>query len=75
MRWLGHAEVAAVVLDKFADLLKGGFVEKKLQPLAGGELAFRVLSGAALVAASCFRLRSPAAEFFEFFFKFQTITL
>ena len=60
-----HAEVAAAVGDELVELFEGALVEQQVDALAGGELAFGVLPGAALGAAAFFGGVVSAAEFFE----------
>jgi hypothetical protein len=51
--------------DKFVEFFKRSFVEKQLDALAGGELAFLVLPLAAFSTAADFRFCIVAAQFFK----------
>ena len=58
----GHAEVTAAMRDELVDFLKGSGVEQKVDALARGELARRVLPLQTIVSPACLR---PALEVFE----------
>jgi hypothetical protein len=68
---LVHAEVAAAVSDQFIELFEGAFIEQQLDALAGGEFAFAVLTGAAVVATTQFGGGVTAAEFLELVHSFD----
>ena len=58
-----HAEIAAAVANQLVDFLEGAFVEQQIDALAGGELAFLMLAGAAFFAATGFGGGVAAAQF------------
>src|SRR6185437_9626405 len=62
---LGHAEIGAMVLDEFVELLEGVFVEEQFDALARAELSFFVLALAAFGAAACFGFGASMREFVE----------
>ena len=60
---LGHAEVGGAVGDEGVPLLEGARIEQKLQPLARGELAARVLRLHAPLAAAHARAGAALLQF------------
>ena len=60
-----HAEVGAMVADKFVELFEGALVQKQVDPFARAELAFLVLAFAAFGAATLFGFGVAAAKLFE----------
>src|SRR6185437_3928528 len=62
---LGHAEIGAMVLDEFVELLERIFIEEQLDALACVELSFFVLTFAPFCAAACFGLGATVREFVE----------
>src|SRR4029077_11691337 len=69
-----HAEIGAMVANKFVELLEGPFIEQQINPLASAELALFVLPFAALGAAAFFSLSVPLAHLFEPIVMFSVIT-
>src|SRR4029077_20180644 len=69
-----HAEIGAMVANKFVELLEGPFIEQQINPLASAELALFVLPLAALGAAALFSLSVPLAQLFEPIVMFSVIT-
>jgi hypothetical protein len=61
------------MLDEFTHLFERPFVKQKVQTLAGGKLAFGVLPGSALFAASGFSQSASPTKLFEFFFKIHLL--
>src|SRR5579872_3726780 len=54
-----HAELGRAVLDEHVEFLETALVEQELDPLAGGELAARMLGRDALFAAAEARTCAP----------------
>ncbi len=63
-----HAEIGRAVLDEHVELLERAVVEQKLDALAGGQLAARMLRRDAFFAAPEPRLRAPVFELIEHVF-------
>ena len=57
-----HAEIGGAVLHEHVELLEGALVEQDLEPLARGQLRFRMLRGDALLAAAEPRRGPPDLE-------------
>ena len=64
---LGHAEIAAAMLDEHVPFLEGAGIEQHLDALARGELALGVLGLDALLAAAGARGRALLFELLEDF--------
>ena len=62
---LFHAEIGAMMADKFVELIERALVEEEFDALAGAELAFFVLALAPFGAAAGFGFRGAPAELFE----------